>query len=114
MTAPREPSGEPWSVRDVAKKLGWPLRETRDRLKQLHELHGGVLFRESEAKNAKLWVDSETLARIWPRRFGVSLPSALDIRSLLRRLESAEEKAERALLEAEDLRKESKRWTSRR
>jgi len=82
----------------------------RATLKRLHERHGGLLFREAGSANAKLWVDSAALTRLWPDRFGASPPTAATVAGLMRRVETAEDKAERALAEASILRKEIDDW----
>ena len=94
------------SVREVAEELDWPIREVRVRLWWLHAMHGEkLLFRESSAPNAKLWVDREELARVWATRFG---PGA-HLRSDEERIRAAEDLARQALQELADMRHDAAR-----
>lgn len=93
------------SVREVAAELGWDAREVRDRLHRLHEEHGGLLFRQSAARNAKLWVSREALERAWPAKFAPKPPTSDDIHTLLGQVRYAVERADEALEEVANLRR---------
>lgn len=96
----------PLSVREVAEELGWDIRELRARLWYLHGMNGErLLYRESEAPNAKLWVDRDELARLWATRFG---PGAHRL-SEDDRIKAAEDLARQALRELADLRRDAAR-----
>lgn len=84
------------SVSQVADRLGWDRRRTLEHLQMLHEKYGGLLFRRPR-KRSKIWVDEAKLVEVWDR-FGQA-PTAGDLLILHRRIDRAEELAERALRE---------------
>ena len=61
------------SVADAAKLLGREPRAFRDELQALHETHGDVLWRYSEAKNAKQWTSLAALRRVRPGLFDIEV-----------------------------------------
>lgn len=84
-------------VNEAAAFFGLEIREFRDRLWELHEEHGGIIFKKSEARNAKLWTTKEALRKHFPEAFGEI--TSLDIielvemnQELRRRLERVEKK----------------------
>lgn len=93
-------------MREVADEIKWDIRELRGRLWWLHGMNGErLLFRESTAQNAKIWVDRDELARVWPTRFG---PGARGM-SEDDRVRVAEELVKQALQELADLRRDHAR-----
>jgi hypothetical protein len=72
-----------------------------------------LLFREAEAANAKIWVDSGALIRLWPARFGTGTPTPGEMTRLRERVEHAEVMAERAWAEADRLKQELDAWRRR-
>lgn len=85
----------------------------RKRLRTLDAEHGGkLLSRDSDAPNAKVWVDREKLAELWPTRFAPGaylLPEEERIRVAEDLARTAEELARKARQELEDLRREGSR-----
>lgn len=59
------------SIADVAARLGWSQRETRERLWKEHRARGRtLLYRMTSAPRAKLWADVAQLAHVFPVAFG--------------------------------------------
>src|ERR671918_25412 len=82
------------SLQQVAERAGFSRTETLAYLQELHEQHGGLLFRRP-GQRTKYWVDAVALARLWPSRFGSARPR--DISELHAAVEHAERVAKLAL-----------------
>lgn len=94
------------SVRQVADRLGWERRETLDRLQELHDQHGGLLFRRRGGRT-KYWVDLAALRQLWPTKF-----AADDFALVHQRIDRIETLAERAMRELGELRKHVRQGAS--
>lgn len=72
------------SVRDAARLAGVDVRLMRQRLQVLHEEHGNILFRFSDAQNAKQWTTPIALKTHMPERFAeVTALDLLEFRAQL-------------------------------
>lgn len=92
------------SVRQVAERAGWGRAETLQKLQDLHEKHGGVLFRRP-GRRTKYWVAAETLPIVWRSKFGRA-PDAVDLSQVHDRIDHAIDLAERALEQLGTLRRQ--------
>lgn len=81
------------TANDAADAFGMERREFRERLHELHEEHGGVIFRKSDARNAKLWTTREVLRKHFPEAFGEI--TQLDIIELLELLHESRKRIAR-------------------
>ena len=85
------------AVNAAADIAGRDRRDFRDELWKLHEEHGSVVFRFSEAPNAKLWTTIHALKKYIPEVFGeVTQLDVLELREMIvedrRRLARLEKK----------------------
>lgn len=80
-------------VNEAAQVFGLEVREFRERLWELHEEHGGVIFRSSPARNAKLWTTREALRKHFPEAFGEI--TQLDMLELVEQLQETRRRLHR-------------------
>lgn len=72
------------AVSAAADMAGKDRRVFRAELQAAHDQHGGVIFRRSEAPNAKLWTTWRALQRYMREEFGdVTALDVLELREMI-------------------------------